>query len=67
MAHSLNMDVIAEGVETDEQVAILTQQGCKRFQGYYFYRPQSALEIENNIFKKILENSPQVRNCASDS
>lgn len=49
IAYSLNMDVIAEGVETEEQLAILTKQGCKRFQGYYFYRPQSASDIETNV------------------
>ncbi|MCP5243108.1 MAG: EAL domain-containing protein [Burkholderiales bacterium] len=49
MARSLNLEVIAEGVETKEQVAILTRQGCKRFQGYYFCRPLSVLEIENKL------------------
>ena len=49
MARSLNLEVIAEGVETKEQVAILTRQGCKHFQGYYFCRPLSVLEIENKL------------------
>ena len=36
MAHSLSLEVIAEGVETLEQREILTQNGCTRYQGYYF-------------------------------
>ena len=47
MARSLKMKVIAEGVETEEQLAFLTQQGCSRYQGYYFSQPLSAAEFEN--------------------
>ncbi|WP_172198461.1 EAL domain-containing protein [Saccharibacillus qingshengii] len=39
MAYSLGMDVIAEGIETEGQLAILTGQQCLEFQGYYFSRP----------------------------
>lgn len=39
MAHELGMACIAEGVETADQVAMLTQMGYKAFQGYYFSRP----------------------------
>ena len=39
MARNLNMQVIAEGVETAEQHGLLTQMGCGLFQGYYFGRP----------------------------
>jgi diguanylate cyclase (GGDEF)-like protein/PAS domain S-box-containing protein len=39
MAAKLNLQVIAEGVETVEQVEWLVQQGCCNFQGYYFSRP----------------------------
>jgi EAL domain-containing protein (putative c-di-GMP-specific phosphodiesterase class I) len=33
------MDVITEGVETQEQLRILTEMGCNHFQGYLFCRP----------------------------
>ncbi|MFN3880819.1 MAG: putative bifunctional diguanylate cyclase/phosphodiesterase [Nitrincola lacisaponensis] len=36
---NLEMDVVAEGVETREQLEMLTHLGCDRFQGYYFARP----------------------------
>jgi EAL domain-containing protein (putative c-di-GMP-specific phosphodiesterase class I) len=39
LGHSLNLTVIAEGVETAEHVAILKALGCDELQGYYFARP----------------------------
>ncbi|MDP1558708.1 MAG: EAL domain-containing protein [Nitrosomonas sp.] len=51
MAKSLDIGVIAEGVETKEQLDLLIQHGCIRFQGYYFSKPLSTLEIENSLQK----------------
>ena len=44
MADSLKLDIIAEGVETSEQVAYLADCGCNAFQGYWFSRPLSAAD-----------------------
>lgn len=53
MAHSLEMDVIAEGIETEEQLNLLIAQKCNHYQGYYFSRPVPVSEIEN-ILKKLI-------------
>ncbi|MBI3527078.1 MAG: EAL domain-containing protein [Betaproteobacteria bacterium] len=42
MAHGLHMKVVAEGVETEEQLAVLAANGCDEMQGYYFSAPVSA-------------------------
>lgn len=45
MAHSLKMKVVAEGVETENQLAFLCEQGCDEIQGYLFSRPLPAGDI----------------------
>jgi EAL domain-containing protein (putative c-di-GMP-specific phosphodiesterase class I) len=46
MAHILKLQVVAEGVETKEQLQFLQKQGCDLLQGYYTGRPVSASELE---------------------
>ncbi|GAB6897195.1 putative bifunctional diguanylate cyclase/phosphodiesterase [Kineosporia succinea] len=45
-AHAFNLDVVAEGVETQEQLDRLAAIGCELAQGYYLGRPKSAQETE---------------------
>jgi len=45
MARSLGLRVVAEGVETREQLDVLRRAGCHEVQGYYFSRPRPASEI----------------------
>jgi len=45
MAHSLDLEVVAEGVETEEQLAYLEELGCDYAQGYLLSRPMSADEL----------------------
>ena len=46
LSKRLNMEIIVEGVETKEQVDMLTELGCDIFQGYYFDKPISVKEFE---------------------
>lgn len=47
LAHSLHMDVVAEGVESAEQLECVRAAGCDAVQGYYFGRPMSAPQFED--------------------
>lgn len=51
LARELDMEVTAEGVETEEQLLILKAAGCTNAQGYFFARPQPHSLIEFNIKK----------------
>jgi diguanylate cyclase (GGDEF)-like protein/PAS domain S-box-containing protein len=46
MAHNLNLDVIAEGVETEDQRQFLMSNGCMHYQGYLFSKPVPLEEFE---------------------
>lgn len=46
MGESLNIDVLAEGVETRSQMEFLLQSGCRQFQGYLFGRPEEIFGQE---------------------
>jgi EAL domain-containing protein (putative c-di-GMP-specific phosphodiesterase class I) len=45
MARTLGVDVVAEGVETEEQLEALKRLGCNRAQGYLFAAPMSASDV----------------------
>ena len=45
MAHSLNLEVVAVGVETEEQLEFLRERGCDVIQGYLFSPPLPAYDI----------------------
>ncbi|MEJ7808094.1 MAG: EAL domain-containing protein, partial [Telluria sp.] len=46
MAHSLKLEVIAEGVETEAQLSYLARQRCDQIQGFYFSRPLALQDVE---------------------
>lgn len=49
LGQSLDLSVVAEGVETNEQRQALVTSGCQGFQGYLYSRPGSAQELEHSI------------------
>ncbi|MBS0178532.1 MAG: EAL domain-containing protein [Nitrospira sp.] len=59
MAHSLNLSVLAEGVETEGQLARLREEGCDEVQGYLFSRPVCAED-----FEKLLRGDVDARTAA---
>jgi diguanylate cyclase (GGDEF)-like protein/PAS domain S-box-containing protein len=52
MANSLNLELVAEGVETESQLAFVHEQGVRLVQGFYFSKPVAAME-----FKKLLQQN----------
>jgi predicted signal transduction protein with EAL and GGDEF domain len=57
MAHNLKLEVVAEGVETEAQLAFLRLHRCNKIQGYLFSRPLPADEIERLLFEETLEDT----------
>jgi diguanylate cyclase (GGDEF)-like protein len=53
LAHSLQLEVVAEGVETEEQLTTLRAMGCDISQGFFLFRPMPAAQVE-----KLLEIKP---------
>lgn len=60
LGKSLNLSVVAEGVETAEQEYYLTQRGCKLAQGYFFSKPLLPRDFETFVagfHQKLMENN----------
>ncbi|HEX8492471.1 MAG TPA: EAL domain-containing protein [Pyrinomonadaceae bacterium] len=61
LAQNLDMNVVAEGVETEEQVIQLKALGCEYAQGFYFFRPMNAsaiTEVLANVHHHFLNSAP---------
>ncbi|HEX4939513.1 MAG TPA: EAL domain-containing protein, partial [Candidatus Kapabacteria bacterium] len=61
LAHSLNLRVVAEGVETAAQMRYLLKQGCDEVQGYYFSRPQTLDQISLMLQQQSVLELAQLR------
>ena len=61
MAHNLNLRAIAEGVETEEQLAYLRLHGCDEIQGFYVSPPVTAEEFELLLRENRWLKSPPAR------
>lgn len=64
LGQSLRLEIIAEGVETQEQFNLLHAAGCSSFQGYLFSRPVPAGEIETFNVSSPLHAAVKRRDCA---
>ncbi len=60
LSSSLGITTTAEGVETKEQLARLTAEGCNQVQGFFFNPPRSAAEID----RLLGESSQRLENVA---
>ncbi|MGH8222179.1 MAG: EAL domain-containing protein [Woeseiaceae bacterium] len=52
MAKTLHHTVVAEGIETPEQLRLLQAEGCAQGQGFYLGRPETAAEFEEHVLRK---------------
>jgi predicted signal transduction protein with EAL and GGDEF domain len=59
LTHELKLHVIAEGVETEEQMSFLSSQLCDSLQGFFFSRPETSERFENNF--KSTQFMPQLQ------
>lgn len=57
LAHALNLQVVAEGVEEEAELNVLREHGCEYVQGYYFSKPLSVGEFTNLIVNSVTNKS----------
>ena len=65
LAHSLHLKVIAEGVETPEQLALLADLGCDQYQGFYF-SPALAADKFMALVRQSQANQPAAEEDESE-
>lgn len=56
IAHNLGLEVVAEGVESEAQLAVLSEFGCEMLQGYLFSKPLSAAKFEKLLLADSLSH-----------
>jgi predicted signal transduction protein with EAL and GGDEF domain len=64
MAHGLGLSVVAEGVETTDQLAFLHASGCDQLQGFLFSPPLSAARFEVLVRSQRVRGPGQLPDCA---
>ena len=61
MADKLGLELLAEGVETEEQVKLLRKIGCDNVQGYYYAKPMPVQEAEKYLKNTLLGKTDEVK------
>ena len=64
IARSLKIPVVAEGVETEEQLQLLKKLGCPLVQGFYFSKPLPPAEFEEQVIMKMKPVGKEDEGCA---
>ena len=57
IAKNLQVPVVAEGIETEKQMKMLKNAGCEIVQGFYFSRPLSVADFEQQIIDNNIGNN----------
>jgi EAL domain-containing protein (putative c-di-GMP-specific phosphodiesterase class I) len=65
LADSMNLEVVAEGVETAEQLAQLRDMKCSLIQGYFFSKPLDRPSIEAYLRSFQVSDNPRLEGCYS--
>lgn len=63
LGRALKMSVVAEGVETQEQVKTLTQLQCDTIQGFYFYKPMARHDFEALLIRNLKDKNIRSKHC----
>src|SRR5690606_28992727 len=58
MAHSMNLQVVAEGVEQESQLSFLRSQGCDEVQGYLISKPLTAKALTALLRQRLGQSAP---------
>lgn len=66
LAHALEMEVTAEGVETPEALALLQVMGCDMVQGYYLSRPVELAALAAFVRRKVDDERPAIARALQD-
>ncbi len=56
LAESLGLDILAEGVESQQQIDFLIEHGCRKFQGYHYAKPLPAVDMETFLSRRLGKN-----------
>ncbi|MDH5738791.1 MAG: EAL domain-containing protein, partial [Nitrospira sp.] len=57
MGRALKLHIVAEGVETRDQLAFLRMQGCEAYQGYLFSKPVPANQLQHLLRDRLSDDA----------